>query len=94
MKEGADEGVLGHSCSYRCTMKIRKLIFLAACFGPQTAVLSVGTRGRRGSAFEASALDALGLAFGAAFVVLQGQQMTKEIILLSCCGFLVLTELF
>ena len=34
-------------------MKIRKLIFLAACFGPQTAVLSAGTRGTRKSRFEA-----------------------------------------
>ena len=33
-------------------MKIRKLILLAACFGPQTAVLSAGTRGTRKSAFE------------------------------------------
>ena len=53
MKEGAAEGVLGHSRSSSSEMKIHRLIFLAAVFGLQTAVVSVGTRGPRKSAFEA-----------------------------------------
>ena len=53
MKEGTAEGVLWHSCSHRCAMKIRMLIFLAACSGPQTAVLPVGTHGPRESPSEA-----------------------------------------
>ena len=53
MKACIAEGVLWHRCSDSCMMKIRKLIFLAACFGPQTAVLSAGTRGTRKSRFEA-----------------------------------------
>ena len=53
MKEGAAEGVLGHSRSSSSEMKIRRLIFLAAVFGLQTAVPSAGTRGPRKSPSEA-----------------------------------------
>ena len=53
MKEDGAGGVLWHSRSSCYRKKIHRLIFLAAVFGLQTAVVSVGTRGPRKSAFEA-----------------------------------------
>ena len=53
MKEDGAGGVLWHSRSSCYRKKIHRLIFLAAVFGLQTAVLSVGTRGPRKSPFEA-----------------------------------------
>ena len=53
MKEDGAGGVLWHSRSSCYRKKIHRLIFLAAVFGLQTAVVSVGTRGPRKSPFEA-----------------------------------------